>query len=237
MKKRIWELDAFRGICVLGMLIVHFVYDLTELYRLVSWQPGDTFAWVQRWGGVLFLLLSGICVTLGRRSIRRGLIVFGCGLLCTAVTVGMYRLGLSGNGIQIYFGVLHCLGVCMILWPVFRRLPWWVLLPLGLGIIMTGLWVFEPMRVSYPWLLPLGIQPQGLITSDYFPLFPNLGFFLLGSALGKTLYRRQQSLLPRVNDRNFLLRFLQLCGRQSLWIYLLHQPVFSGLFTLLTMEK
>lgn len=237
MKKRIWELDAFRGICVLGMLIVHFVYDLTELYRLVSWQPGDTFAWVQRWGGVLFLLLSGICVTLGRRSIRRGLIVFGCGLVCTAVTVGMYRLGLSGNGIQIYFGVLHCLGMCMILWPVFRRLPWWVLLPLGLGIIMTGLWVFEPMRVSYPWLLPLGIQPQGLITSDYFPLFPNLGFFLLGSALGKTLYRRQQSLLPRVNDRNFLLRFLQLCGRQSLWIYLLHQPVFSGLFALLTMEK
>lgn len=237
MKKRIWELDAFRGICVLGMLIVHFVYDLTELYRLVSWQPGDTFTWVQRWGGVLFLLLSGICVTLGRRSIRRGLIVFGCGLVCTAVTVGMYRLGLSGNGIQIYFGVLHCLGMCMILWPVFRRLPWWVLLPLGLGIIMTGLWVFEPMRVSYPWLLPLGIQPQGLITSDYFPLFPNLGFFLLGSALGKTLYRRQQSLLPWVNDRNFLLRFLQLCGRQSLWIYLLHQPVFSGLFALLTMEK
>ena len=237
MKKRIWELDAFRGICVLGMLIVHFVYDLTELYRLVSWQPGDTFAWVQRWGGVLFLLLSGICVTLGRRSVRRGLIVFGCGLLCTAVTVGMYRLGFSGNGIQIYFGVLHCLGVCMILWPVFRRLPWWALLPLGIGIIVTGLWVFEPMRVSYPWLLPLGIQPGGLITSDYFPLFPNLGFFLLGSALGKTLYRRQQSLLPRVNDRNFLLRFLQLCGRQSLWIYLLHQPVFSGLFALLTMGK
>ena len=237
MKKRIWELDAFRGICVLGMLIVHFVYDLTELYRLVSWQPGDTFAWVQRWGGVLFLLLSGICVTLGRRSVRRGLIVFGCGLLCTAVTVGMYRLGLSGNGIQIYFGVLHCLGVCMILWPVFRRLPWWALLSLGIGIIVTGLWVFEPMRVSYPWLLPLGIQPGGLITSDYFPLFPNLGFFLLGSALGKTLYRRQQSLLPRVNDRNFLLRFLQLCGRQSLWIYLLHQPVFSGLFALLTMGK
>ena len=237
MKKRIWELDALRGFCILGVIIVHFVYDLTELYRLVSWQPGDAFAWVQRWGGVLFLLLSGICVTLGRRSIRRGLIVFGCGLVCTAVTVGMYRLGLSGNGIQIYFGVLHCLGMCMILWPVFRRLPWWVLLPLGLGIIMTGLWVFEPMRVSYPWLLPLGIQPQGLITSDYFPLFPNLGFFLLGSALGKTLYRRRQSLLPRVNDRNFLLRFLQMCGRQSLWIYLLHQPVFSGLFALLTMEK
>ena len=237
MKQRIWELDAFRGICVLGMVIVHFIYDLVELYGLIDWQYPVAFSFIKNWGGVLFLLLSGTCATLGSRSVRRGVIVFGCGLVCTAVTVGMYRLGLSGNGIQIYFGVLHCLGMCMILWPVFRRLPWWVLLPLGLGIIMTGLWVFEPMRVSYPWRLPLGIQPQGLITSDYFPLFPNLGFFLLGSALGKTLYRRRQSLLPRVNDRNFLLRFLQLCGRQSLWIYLLHQPVFSGLFALLTMEK
>lgn len=237
MKKRIWELDAFRGICVLGMLFVHFVFDLTELYRLVSWQPGETFAWVQRWGGVLFLLVSGICVTLGSRSIRRGLIVLGCGMLCTAVTVGMYLLEFSGNGIQIYFGVLHCLGVCMILWPVFRRLPWWALALLGLAVVLTGLFVLDPMRVPYPWLLPLGVQPYGLITSDYFPLFPNLGFFLMGSTLGKTLYRKQQSLLPRVNQRNFLLRFLQLCGKHSLWIYLLHQPIFSALFALLTMEK
>ena len=35
MKQRIWELDAFRGICVLGMVVVHFVYDITELYSLV----------------------------------------------------------------------------------------------------------------------------------------------------------------------------------------------------------
>ena len=32
MKKRVWELDAFRGLCVLGMVLIHFVYDLIDLY-------------------------------------------------------------------------------------------------------------------------------------------------------------------------------------------------------------
>ena len=115
MKNRIWELDAFRGICLIGMVIVHFVYDLTELYGILSWNPPEGFVFVQQWGGVLFLLLSGICVTLGSRSVRRGLIVFASGMIVSAVTYGMYHFGFTGKSILIYFGVLHCLGVCMLL--------------------------------------------------------------------------------------------------------------------------
>ena len=28
MTKRIWELDALRGICILGMVVFHLLYDL-----------------------------------------------------------------------------------------------------------------------------------------------------------------------------------------------------------------
>ena len=83
MNKRIWELDAFRGICILGMVIVHFIYDLTDLYGIIRWDAPALFSFVQNWGGLLFLLLSGICATLGSRSIRRGIIVFVCGMICT----------------------------------------------------------------------------------------------------------------------------------------------------------
>ena len=38
MKKRIWELDAFRGLCLLGMVLIHLIYDLTELYGFVGWK-------------------------------------------------------------------------------------------------------------------------------------------------------------------------------------------------------
>lgn len=232
MKKRIWELDAFRGICLIGMIGVHLVYDLTVLYKIITWQPPDIFVFVQRWGGLLFLLLSGICVTLGSHSARRGIIVFIAGLIVSGVTYGMYRFGFAGKSIIIYFGVLHCLGVCMLLWSCFRKLPWWALALFGLAFAALGLY-FRTLTVENPWLFPLGLTTQTFVTSDYFPILPNFGYFLLGSALGKTLYRRKETLLPGVNPKNPILRFLQWMGRQSLWIYLLHQPILNGICMLI----
>ena len=236
MKKRIWELDAFRGICVLGMVLVHLVYDLVKMYRIIQWEYPDWFAFVQEWGGVLFLLISGISLTLGSRSVRRGLIVFLCGLLVSAVTYGMYALDFAHISIIIYFGVLHCLGVCMLLGGLLRKLPWWALMILAAVFIILG-FHFETLRGDRLWLMPLGITPYGFASSDYFPLFPNLGFFVAGMVLGKTLYRKKESLLPRVNEQFFLIRFLRFCGRHSLWIYLIHQPALNGLCMLLASLK
>ena len=233
MKKRIWELDAFRGLCLIGMIGVHLVYDLTVLYKIITWQPPDIFVFVQRWGGLLFLLLSGICVTLGSHSARRGIIVFIAGLIVSAVTYGMYRFGFAGKSIVIYFGVLHCLGVCMLLWSCFRKLPWWALAILGCALAILGLY-FRTLTVENPWLFPLGLTTQSFVTSDYFPILPNLGYFLIGAVLGKTLYRRKETLLPGVDPKNPILRFLQWMGRQSLWIYLLHQPILNGICMLIT---
>ena len=226
MKQRIWELDAFRGICILGMVVVHFIYDLVELYGILDWNYPAVFSFVKDWGGVLFLLLSGVCATLGSRSIRRGLIVFACGLVCTAVTAGMYLLDLAGKYIIIWFGVLHCLGLCMILWAGFKKLPTWALALLGAAIIAAG-FAMDGIRVEATWLFPLGLTYRGFSSSDYFPLLPNLGFFLLGAVMGRTLYREKETLLPKINANGKVLRFLGFCGRQSLFIYLLHQPVLS----------
>ena len=231
MKKRIWELDAFRGLCILGMIAVHLVYDLVELYALVDWTYPPFFSLIKNWGGALFLLLSGICVTLGSHPVKRGLLVFGCGMLCTLATAGMYWLDYAGKDIVIYFGVLHCLGLCMVLWPLFKRLPAWTLAALGAGLAALGLWM-GTVTVSTHLLVPLGLTYPGFGSSDYFPLLPNLGYFLVGAFLGKTLYRKQETLLPRINPENPLVRFLGWCGRMSLFIYLLHQPVLTGLMEL-----
>lgn len=234
MKKRIWELDALRGLCILGMVVVHFIYDLVELYGLVKWEYPPLFSFVMNWGGVLFLLISGISVTLGSRCIRRGLLVLASGLLVSAVTYGMYRFGFAGKSLIIYFGVLHCLGVCMLLWPVFRKLPHWALALIGITLVALGFYVDTLPVVDHYYLMPLGIPWKGFASSDYFPLLPYLGFFLLGSALGKSAYRNKQTLLPKVNERNPIIRFLSGCGKLSLWIYLLHQPILSGIFFLIT---
>ena len=236
MKQRIWELDAFRGLCILGVIIVHFGYDLIELYELVSWDYPNWFLFIKEWGGILFILLSGLCVTLGSRSVRRGLIVFVCGMIITAVTAGMYWLNMAGKGIIIYFGVLHCLGVCMLLWPLFKRLPWWALAGLGIVLVILGFFV-QNITTQYHFLLPLGIMWDGFKTSDYFPLLPNLGYFLIGSALGRTVYRNKSTLLPQVRADKGVLGFLQWCGRQSLPIYLLHQPILASVCYLIMLFK
>ena len=32
MKKRIWELDAARGLFLIGMMVIHLIFDLVDLY-------------------------------------------------------------------------------------------------------------------------------------------------------------------------------------------------------------
>lgn len=237
MKKRIWELDAFRGLCVLGMVVVHLMYDLVYQYQILSWQYPLWFSLVQAWGGILFILLSGICVTLGRHHIRRGLIVLGCGLLVSAVTVGMYLLGFADVGIIIYFGVLHCLGACMLLWAAFRKAPDWALILPGVAMAAAGLYLSRVTLVDFPYLVILGFTFPGFNTSDYFPLLPNLGYFLLGAVIGRHLYAKKESRFPAVNEQNPGIRFLSFCGRQSLWIYMGHQPVLAGVCMLLSYLK
>ena len=225
MTKRIWELDALRGVCIIGMVLVHLLYDLSLFFQLRIPQP---LLFLQSWGGTAFLLLSGISVTLGSRHIRRGLLVFGCGMLCTAVTTCMYVLNLAEKDMLIYFGILHCLGCCMLLWSLFSRLPNWGIAGCGLLLTLLGI-PADGITVNFPWLIPLGILYPGFATSDYFPLLPNLGIFLLGAVAGKLLYPQKSSRLPHANTHGTAIRFLCLCGRHTLVIYLLHQPILTAI--------
>ncbi len=222
MKSRIWELDALRGACILGMIAVHLVFDLQI-------STGPAFAFVQNWGGVLFFLLSGLCATLGSRPVRRGAIVLGAGLLCTAVTWTGHALGMLPDYMVIRFGVLHCLGLSMILWPVFRKLPCWARAVPGAALAALGIYLNKAVMVSFSGFAWLGLLYPSYSSADYFPLLPYIGFFLLGSVLGSLLYRERRSLMPKLG-KLWLFRALQWCGRYSLVIYLLHQPVLMLLF-------
>ena len=234
MNKRIWELDALRGLSLLWMTVIHFLFDITWLFPLLQWtEPVWYTLWV-RLCGVTFILISGICVILGQHSIRRGLTVLGGGMVITAVTAALALTGLCDSSIIIYFGILHCLGVCMLLWPVFRKCPGWVLLLLGLALRFVGRFL-DTLTVDTFWLVPFGVVPENFASSDYFPLLRYLGIFLVGAGLGRYLYRQKTSLLPNVKQI-LPIRFLCLCGRHSLLIYLLHQPVLAliaaGLFVI-----
>ena len=224
---RIWEIDFLRGLCIPGMILIHLIYDVVNLYGFIHWPYPAWYSLFKNNYGALFLLISGVSVTLGRRSVRRGLTVFGCGMIVSAVTLGMYLIGMADSGILIYFGVLHCLGVCMMLWPLFRRLHPRQLLAAGIALVLAGWWLRGQVW-DFPFLMPLGFTFPGFSSSDYFPLMPNLGYFLLGAAFGRTFYTEKKTLLPGTDPGHPLIRCFCAMGRNSLMIYLLHQPILAA---------
>ena len=235
MKKRIWELDALRGFLMIAIMLFHLWYDLVFLFGLADLTTPfarGLYSFCNDWLGSPFLLISGLCATIGSKPVKRGLQVIGGGMVITAVTVGMYLLHFADKGIIIYFGVLHCIGVCMLLWPLFKKLPSVVLLILGIFMVAAGLYLKKYGWVDFPWLVPFGLVPRGFVSADYFPLRPNLGYFLVGAVIGRKVYREKVSRLPEVNPDHILLRPLCFIGRNSLLLYLLHQPVLAGAVSL-----
>lgn len=231
-KSRIWELDALRGAAILGVIVIHLLFDL-GYFLGVTFHTSVVLQFIQQYGGVVFVALSGLCATLGRRSFRRGAAVFACGMAVTAVTYGMVWLGMADETVIIRFGVLHLLGICMMLWPLLRRLPTWAMAVLGVLLVILGYW-FNSFYVTVPWLFPLGLRTSGFQSADYWPLLPQLGWFLLGAVVGRTAYKERRTLLPRFPSAAAPVRFLCWCGRQSLWIYLLHQPALYLLIQILS---
>ena len=104
-RRRIASLDALRGLTLVSMIGYHACWDLVYLFHADwDWYRGTgAYIWQQSicW---TFILLSGFCFSLGRRPLRRGLTVFGCGWVVTLVTV------LFMPEEQIWFGVLTLIG-------------------------------------------------------------------------------------------------------------------------------
>ncbi len=225
--KRIWELDAFRGLCIIGVVIVHAIFDIRELFGFYFETPA-WFDWIQTYGGILFVVLSGVCVTLGHHHIIRGVVVAVCAMIITLVTCLLFD-----RSLHIWFGVLHLLAFCMLTYGLYRKLPWPVILGLGVCFVALGIW-FTTFKVSNPYLFPLGLTAKGFAAGDYFPIFPHLGYFMIGVAGGKTLYKNKVTLFKKVNDRNPVIRFFSFVGRHSLLIYMLHQPLVYGILFLIS---
>jgi uncharacterized membrane protein len=132
----------------------------------------------------------------------------------------------------VIFGVLHCIGVSIILAYPFLRFRF-ANLVLGIGAVALGLFLLATVSVGYPWLLWLGLTPYNFYTIDYFPLLPWFGVILVGVFVGNTWYKQgtRQFHLPDFS-KNSGVRSLGFLGRHSLIIYLVHQPIIIGLLYL-----
>lgn len=229
-KERYWEIDSFRGIAIMMMVIYHLLYDLAVFGGYSLNVLSGFWLYFARATAILFLLLVGISLTLSAhharqqhkalsflKSMKRGLLVFGCGLLISLVT----WLILPEQYVR--FGILHLIGVSIIVAYPFLSLRISNLIA-GMGIIGIGL-LLKQLTFSFSWLLWLGLRPEHFATIDYFPLFPWFGVVLIGIFLGNFLYHPTRTISLPDYSSALLIRFLSFLGKHSLLIYLFHQPL------------
>ena len=238
---RFWEIDTIRGIAVVMMISFHFLYDLNYFHYISINLYHSYFLIYVYFTASLFLLLVGISLTLSYskaqktftkkklrfKFIRRGLFIFSLGLLITFVTWIYLPRGF------IVFGVLHCIGISIILAHPFIR---YIIQPFLLGILFIAIGIFiKTLTFDFPYLLWLGFTPSNFYTVDYFPLLPWFGVVLIGISIGNTFYANGIRKFT-LNDKNHLIivKITTFLGRHSLIIYLLHQVILVGIFTLVT---
>ena len=242
--KRINFLDELRGFAILAMIVHHTFYDIGFVLNM-DWgtRVFDELCTVQPlfWG--IFIIISGICSRLSRNTIKRGLIVLGAGLVITLVTaVIMPALGITGA--EIYFGILHCLGCCMIitglLMPLINKtnpivgmiisaVLFLTFYNVSTGSLLFGLIKLPLSLYSTNYFAPLGFYNTGFYSADYFGLLPWFFLFLFGAFLGDYAKRGK---FPEWTYKKRS-KFLSFVGRNSLWFYLGHQPVIFGIMMLI----
>lgn len=224
------EIDLLRGIAIVMMVVFHAVFDLA-FFRIVSFNVETGFwRYFAYATASLFLLVAGISLAIsharaaqhlkGRALIEKFLIrgagIFCCGLLVTVATWWYLQEGF------VIFGILHLIGVAIMLSPLFFRFRTWNA-AIGIAFIVTG-WTLATVPGPAA-LLVFGIHPLTFWSVDYTPIFPWMGLVLIGIAAGEYFYpegeRRWE--VPRLPG--YTVAPLAFLGRHSLVLYLVHQPL------------
>ena len=231
LSKRIWELDALRGIAIVLVCVLH-AFKFLNTFTSIQIPLSPFVSAVAQYGGTIFIILSGICVAFSKSSTKRGIIVFLCGMFLTITTYALAETGLESQKILMQWTVLHLIGLGMILYPVFRKWSCAVQLILAVVIIVLGYIIQANVYVKNPYLFPLGFRTRWFTAFEWRPVLPNLGWFLLGIGLKPILYPDNVSLMPKITEYTPGINVLCTIGRYSLHIYMIHQIVYYVLIKL-----
>lgn len=224
---RFWEIDVLRGLALILMIIYHLLYDLNEFFHVnIAYNEG-LFYFMGKTAAVLFILVAGISCSFSRNNTLRAFKLILWGYIIFFVT------NIVVPGSNIVFGILHFLGVCLLLYPIFKNIHPYLLALTGAAIILTGE-ITSKLSINHNWLVPLGFEGQNFSSVDYFPLIPWYGVFLLGISIRKIVYKQNRSLIKTVNK---YFRPLAAVGKHTLIIYLIHQPIIMATLYLIIKYK
>ena len=232
MPERILWIDVIRGVSILAMITFHFAFDLMYFGFAKSdliYQPD--WRLFERMIAFSFLFIAGLSLFITHGSlikwnsfIKRYGVTAICAVLISAVTYVLF------NGDMIRFGILHAISVSGLISLLLLRLNAFFLALLAVIIFLINLLIPQPVEGDYfwQWLIYTNETPHSL---DYRPIIPWITPFIVGMASYQLF--KKWGLLETSNTIIYReLSILSWLGRNSLIIYLIHQPILFGGFFL-----
>ena len=241
--KRICILDELRGIAIIAMIVYHTLYSMAFVFSLdFSYNLLLQAHKFQPFIPILFITLCGISCSFSKNNLKRGSIVMAIAIAITIATA------IFMPSITIIFGILHFLGISLILYSVTKKFI--DKIPVNIGIVLflilfivaynipKGYIGFKPIIYLelptqlyrfYP-LFIFGFPTPDFTSGDYYPLIPNIFLLLFGIYIGKLIKEKG---VPSFMYKK-LCPPLDFLGKHSLVIYVVHQPVIIGILYLVT---
>lgn len=234
VRKRYCTLDEIRGITLLSMIVYHGMWDYIYLFgHNCSWYNGAVgYIWQQSicW---TFIFLSGFCWQLGKRQLKRGLMILGAGVIITAVTI------IAMPESKVVYGVLNLIGISVIIMIVLDKLCKRIDSKIGFIVSIILFIMFRNINYGYlgfenfnivkfpDWLYAnyfstlIGFTHKEFWSTDYFSIIPWFFLFVAGYFGYKIVNQEGKMDL----FKNSYLPLIGVIGRNSLLIYMLHQPI------------
>ena len=217
-QNRIWKL-IYKGI---GFM-VYFCFCMNEFYDMMSIIYGINY-YIGKYQ-ILFILIGISCSFSKKNRVR------SFKILCIALLITLATYIFNPDYI-ITFGILHFLGVSILLFTFIRNLSNLILFILGTTIIMLS-YSLHKISVNHNLFFPLGLITNSFLSADYYPLIPWFGLFIYGGVLGKILYSRK---IRIVEPKLSILPITKL-GQNTLFIYIIHQPIILIILKIISLMK
>ena len=207
------------------MVTFHFAFDLMYFGFAKSdliYQPD--WRLFERMIAFSFLFIAGLSLSITHRSwinwksfFRRYGVTAICAVLISIVTYILF------NNDMIRFGILHAISVSGLVGLLLLKLSSLSLFLVAVLMFLLNLFIPQPLEGSYfwQWLIYTTETPNSL---DYRPIIPWITPFILGMASYQLF--KKWDLLETNNTITYKeLSILSWLGRNSLIIYVTHQPI------------
>ena len=224
------------------MIAFHLIWDLVYIFdvKMPWYESLGGYIW-QQGICISFIFLSGFCWSMGKNKFKRGALVLIASLIITIATMMFMPEGL------ILFGVLSFIGSAMLIMipleKILRRFNAYIGFTLAMILFLVtkninyrtlSFFGHEILKMPQNWYSNLftaylGFPAPDFTSADYFAIFPWIFLYISGYFL--CIIVKKYDWMRYLEKSIF--KPLEWCGKKSLIIYMLHQPLTYGVLLLI----